>query len=66
MAAGNAVIALGTAILSMSGLLNSALGQMEAFAVTLTVGVSVLFTGFLVASSPLRPNRSLRSVDRAA
>jgi hypothetical protein len=60
LAVGNVVIALGTAILSMSGLLNSALGEMEAFAVTLTVGVSVLFTGFVVASSPLRPR--LRSV----
>jgi hypothetical protein len=66
LAAGNAVIALGTAILSMSGLLNSAFGEMEAFALTLTVGISVLFTGFVVASSPLRPNRGLRAVDRAA
>jgi hypothetical protein len=66
VAAGNAFIALGTAILSMSGLLNSTLGEMEAFAITLTIGITVLFTGFIVASSPLRPNRGLRAVDRAA
>jgi hypothetical protein len=66
LAAGNAVIALGTAILSMSGLLNGVLGQMEAFAVTLTLGIVVLFAGFVIASSPLRANRGLRAVDRAA
>jgi hypothetical protein len=48
---GNALIALGTAVLSMSGLLNSVLGEMDAFAVTLAVGVTVLFAGFLASSS---------------
>jgi hypothetical protein len=48
---GNALIALGTATLSASGLLNSVLGEMDAFAVTLTIGVAVLFAGFLAASS---------------
>ena len=66
LAAGNAVIALGTAILAMSGLLNGVLGQMQAFAVTLTLGIVVLFAGFLVASTPLRAGRGLRAVDRAA
>lgn len=66
LAAGNGLIALGTLILSMSGLLNGVLGQMEAFAVTLMAGVTVLFAGFLVASSPLRPGRGLRTVERAA
>jgi MFS family permease len=65
LAGGNAVIALGTAILSMSGLLNSALGQMRAFSVTLTVGVCVLFLGFVLASSPLRRRRTLKSVEAA-
>jgi len=45
------VIALGTVILSMSGLLNSALGQMKAFSVTLTIGITVLFVGFLITRS---------------
>jgi hypothetical protein len=48
---GNVLIALGTAILSASGLLNSVLGEMDAFAVTLTVGVAVLFAGFLASSA---------------
>ena len=56
LAAGNAVIAAGTLILSASGLLNSVLGEMEAFAVTLAVGVTILFVGFLVATaSPAEP-----------
>jgi len=63
LAAGNAVIALGTVILSMSGLLNSALGQMKAFSVTLTIGITVLFTGFLITTSrPAAERRALRAV----
>jgi hypothetical protein len=63
LAVGNAVIALGTVILSMSGLLNSALGQMKAFSVTLTIGITVLFAGFLITTSPraVEP-RALRAV----
>lgn len=49
---GNLLIAAGTAILSASGLLNSVLGEMDAFAVTLTLGITVLFAGFLVATAP--------------
>ena len=52
LAVGNVLIAAGTAILSASGLLNSVLGDMDAFAVTLTVGITVLFAGFLVATAP--------------
>ena len=52
---GNALIALGTLTLSMSGLLNSVLGEMDAFAVTLTIGVAILFAGFLAASASSRP-----------
>lgn len=46
----NVLIAAGTLVLGGSGLLNSALGEMEAFALTLVIGVSFLFGGFLVAS----------------
>ena len=56
LAAGNVLIAAGTAILSASGLLNSVLGEMQGFAVTLTVGITVLFAGFLVVTTP--PGRS--------
>ncbi|MGI9119525.1 MAG: hypothetical protein ACR2G7_05295 [Acidimicrobiales bacterium] len=55
LAIGNLLIAAGTATLSASGLLNSVLGEMQAFAVTLTVGITILFVGFLVASAPHRP-----------
>src|SRR5438552_6065205 len=51
----NVLIAAGTLVLGASGLLNSVLGEMEAFAVTLAVGVSVLYAGFLVAVTAPRP-----------
>ena len=51
LALGNVIIALGTLILSASGTLNARLGAETAFAVTLVAGVSVLFIGFLVATS---------------
>jgi len=54
----NLLIAAGTLVLGASGLLNSVLGDMEAFAVTLAVGVSLLYGGFLVAVTP--PQREER------
>ena len=63
LAAGNGVIALGTVVLSMSGLLNSALGEMQAFTITLAAGVTVLFVGFLMTTAPPRAEeRALRAV----
>jgi hypothetical protein len=50
----NGLIALGTAILAASGTLNSVFNAMTAFAVTLLVGITVIFTGFLVATGQLR------------
>lgn len=47
----NVLIALGTAITGMSGLLNSVMDEMDGFAITLTVGITVIFAGFLVATS---------------
>lgn len=44
------LLALGTGVLSLSGTLNSALGEMRAFSVTLTAGVIVLFVGFALSS----------------
>ena len=55
-AGGNALIALGTIVLSMSGSFAGRLGESRAFIVTLLVGVVVLFAGFLVAST--RPSES--------
>lgn len=50
----NGLIAAGTAILSTSGLLNSVFDEMTGFSVTLVIGISVLFAGFLVAASAPR------------
>jgi hypothetical protein len=47
---GNVLIAIGTLVLSASGTLNARLGAETAFAITLTVGIAVLFVGFLVAT----------------
>lgn len=55
MVGANVLIAAGTAILSASGLLNSVADAMTAFAITLVAGISVLFAGFLVASTGPRP-----------
>ena len=50
LALANGLIALGTLVLGASGLLNSVLGEMEGFAVTLTAGITILFVGFLVTN----------------
>ena len=54
LVAGNVLIAVGTLVLSASGTLAGRLGKDRAFAITLLVGISVLFVGFLVASAPPR------------
>jgi hypothetical protein len=47
----NVLIATGTLVTGASGLLNSVLGAMEAFAVTLVAGITIIFAGFLVAAA---------------
>lgn len=54
LALGNVLIASGTIVLSASGTLAGRLGKDRAFAVTLLVGLCVLFLGFLVASNSTR------------
>jgi len=51
LAAGNVLIALGAIVLSASGTIAGRLGKDRAFAVTLLIGVSILFGGFIVASN---------------
>ena len=51
LAGGNVLIAVGTLVLSASGTLAGRLGQDRAFAITLLCGVSILFSGFLVAGN---------------
>ena len=64
LALGNILIAAGAAVLSASGTFSGRLGADRSFAVTLAVGISVLFAGFLVASNataspgPVRGQRS--------
>ncbi|MFM8381413.1 MAG: hypothetical protein ACKOA6_05380, partial [Actinomycetota bacterium] len=59
VAGGNACIAVGTLILSASGTLAGRLGEERAFVLTLLIGVTVLFSGFLVASGSQRPAQQL-------
>ena len=51
---GNIVIAVGTLATAASGLLNSVMGEMDAFAVALVVGIFLIFVGFLAATAPPR------------
>jgi hypothetical protein len=51
MAAVNALIALGTLILSSGGLIQGSIGHDEAFTVSLAVGISVIYGGFLLAAT---------------
>ena len=55
---GNVLIAVGTLILSASGTLAGRLGKDRAFAVTLLIGVCVLFAGFLVATGTRSDQRA--------
>jgi hypothetical protein len=50
LAGGNALIALGTLVLSSGGLLQGIVGSDEAFALTLAAGIAVIYAGFAVAS----------------
>jgi hypothetical protein len=67
LAAANVVIATGTLVLSASGTLAGRLGKDRAFAVTLVLGVVILFCGFLIATpAPPGALRTLRSAQDAA
>jgi hypothetical protein len=52
MAAANALIALGTLVLSGGGTLQGVLGHDEAFTASLAGGIAVIYAGFLVAARP--------------
>ena len=63
----NVLIATGTLITGASGLFNSVLDEMDAFSVSLLVGVAVLFAGFLVGTAaPRRQEPVTRSARRSA
>jgi uncharacterized membrane protein HdeD (DUF308 family) len=61
---GNLLIAAGTIVLSASGTLAGRLGKDTAFAITLLIGIVVLFAGFLVASTSRR--QSVRALHQRA
>lgn len=50
-ALGNGLIALGVLLTGASGLANSVLGEMGAFALFLALGVAVIFLGYLVSTA---------------
>jgi hypothetical protein len=51
----NGLIAVGTLVLGASGLFNSVFDAMSAFAIVLVVGISMIFAGFLAATSASVP-----------
>jgi len=61
LAGGNALIALGTLVLSSGGLLQGIVGSDEAFALTLAIGIAVIYGGFTVASQ--RPRAAVVGYD---
>jgi hypothetical protein len=61
MAAANGLIALGTAVLSAGGLVEGAVGHDEAFVLSLALGISVIYTGFLVAGVRARADQVARA-----
>ena len=63
LAGANVLIAAGTLILGAGGVLNSVLDQMDGFAISLVVGITVLFAGFLLTNAPRRP--AVRVVEAA-
>lgn len=58
LATGNVLIAAGAAVLSASGTFSGRLGMDRSFAITLFVGICILFAGFMVASQASRPSRN--------
>jgi hypothetical protein len=57
---------LGTLILGASGTLAGRIGEVRAFGLTLVIGITVLFSGFLVAtSSSAEPEPANKSSKRA-
>lgn len=57
LAAANALVALGTLVLSSGGLAQGILGHDESFAASLALGIAIVYAGFLVADSTPRVPR---------
>jgi uncharacterized protein YkwD len=61
LALANLFIALGTLVLSAGGLLNSVVDEMDGFAISLVVGISIIFIGFLL-TNPAGSSAAARAV----
>jgi hypothetical protein len=61
LAGANGLIALGTLILSSGGLVQGVVGHDEAFALSLAVGISVVYCGFVLASGASRSRQVAES-----
>lgn len=64
LVASNVLIAVGTLVLSASGSLAGRLGEERAFTVTLSIGVIVLFVGFLVPGTRHTPGAARQHLAR--
>jgi hypothetical protein len=64
LAGANVLIALGTLILSSGGLVQGAVGHDEAFTVTLAIGITVIYGGFLLAATRSDETRILQAMTR--
>ena len=61
LAGANALIALGTLVLSSGGLVQGVVGHDEAFALSLAVGMTIVYSGFVLASGSRRTAVETRS-----
>jgi hypothetical protein len=68
MASANGLIALGTLVLSSGGLVQGLVGHDEAFVLSLSVGISIIYAGFVLASGrrPGLGGRAPEADERAA
>lgn len=51
MVVANILITVGVLVLSSGGLVQGLVGHDEAFAITLTMGIAIIYGGFLIAES---------------
>ena len=61
LALANVFIALGTLVLSAGGVLNSVVDEMDGFAISLVVGIAIIFVGFLLTNT--RGTAAARSLE---
>jgi hypothetical protein len=65
LAAANALIASGTLVLSSGGLVQGVVGHDEAFALSLAIGISIVYGGFVLASTRSHAPVSAPALERS-